>query len=132
MTCSVLDKKLDVGDDVRTFLDFIKEHQRLSAVQLTLGKSRQLHKNIFFILNVLEYPLGAFILQKVDLYEILIMRLGKMLDDKSLADLSCAIDKQGISTTVRVELFKLLSYLAFYHLLCLFEDNYTQTIVIFQ
>ena len=30
----------------------------------------------------------------------LIMRLGKMLDDKGLADLSRTIDKQGISSTI--------------------------------
>ena len=92
MTCSVLDQELDVSGNIRTFLDFIKEYQRLAAVQLSLGERRQLHKDVFFILNVLEYPLGAFVLQEVDLNEIIIMRLGKMLDDKGLADLSCTID----------------------------------------
>lgn len=59
-------------------------------------------------------------LYEVDFDYILIVSLCKGLNDKGLADLSCAIYEKGVTTIVIVKLLQSRCNLAFYHYFSVF------------
>ena len=113
MTASLPDQILDVGHDLDAFLYLIEKHKGLSGYERLTAESRDAGQDFGCIRNILEDRPGLLLMKEVNYDNGLVMAPPKTLDDKRLADLSCAINQQSTFSPIGVELLKTMLYLAF-------------------